>query len=145
MAVRKSQAKMFKTFAELKQLQTFEERYKYLRIGGSVGESTFGYDRYINQLLYSSYRWRDVRDKVIIRDRGCDLGIPGYEINDRIYIHHMNPLRKEDFTEENNDIFDPNFLICTSRRTHQAIHYGDESLLPQLPIIRRPGDTCPWR
>ena len=131
-------------YKELSRLKTFEERYDYLKLSGVVGESTFGYDRYLNQILYNSPRWRKVRDIVIVRDNGCDLGVEGYEINDKIIIHHMNPITVEDIEEENDDIFNPEFLISSSDRTHKAIHYGDKNLLPQLPIERRPGDTCPW-
>lgn len=132
-------------YKELSRLKTFKERYEYLKLSGRVGESTFGYDRYLNQILYNSPRWKKVRDIVIIRDNGCDLGVEGYEINDKIIIHHMNPITVEDIEEENDDIFNPEFLISSSDRTHKAIHYSDESLLPQLPIERTPGDTCPWR
>lgn len=135
---------MIKTYRELKRLKTFEDRYDYLRIGGKVGQITFGYDRILNQLLYHSSRWKKVRDEVIIRDNGCDLGMEGYEIGDRIYVHHMNPISIEDIELENDDIFNPEFLICTSRRTHNAIHYGDKTLLPKLPIERKLNDTCPW-
>jgi len=134
-----------RTYTELSRLETFEERYKYLKLSGVVGKSTFGYDRYLNQVLYKSKRWRKVRDIVIVRDNGCDLGVEGYEINDKIIIHHMNPITVEDIEEENEDIFNPEYLISSSDRTHKAIHYSDESLLPQLPIERTPGDTCPWR
>ena len=132
-------------YKELSRLKTFKERYEYLKLSGRVGETTFGYDRYLNQILYNSPRWKKVRDIVIIRDNGCDLGVEGYEINDKIIIHHMNPITVEDIEEENDDIFNPEFLISSSDRTHKAIHYSDESLLPQLPIERTPGDTCPWR
>jgi hypothetical protein len=126
-------------------LSTFEERYEYLRIGGLVGESTFGYERYLNQMLYSSSQWRRVRDQVIIRDNGCDLGMEGYSIGGRIIIHHMNPITAEQIEESAAEIFDPEYLICVSDRTHNAIHFGDKSLLPQLPIERQPNDMCPWR
>lgn len=136
---------LIRTYRELQRLKTFEERYNYLRLIGKVGVSTFGFDRYLNQMLYRSKRWLYTRDEVIIRDEACDLGVPGYDIFDKIIIHHMNPISKEDIEEANDFIFDKNFLICTSNRTHQAIHYGDESLLSKPPIIRRPGDTIPWR
>jgi hypothetical protein len=135
---------LIKTFTELQRLETFNERYEYLRLKGIVGESTFGFDRYLNQMLYTSSRWLKVRDKVIIRDNGCDLGVEGYEIRGKILVHHMNPITQGDIESNNPDIFNPKFLISTSERTHQAIHYGDESLLPKVPIIRRPGDTSPW-
>ena len=136
---------MIRTFTELNCLKSFDERYSYLRLNGIVGESTFGFDRHLNQMLYSSKKWLAVRDKVIIRDDGYDLGMVGYEIYGHIYVHHMNPISIEDIEENNDDIFNPEYLISTSRKTHLAIHYGDESLLPKLPVIRRPGDTCPWR
>lgn len=136
---------MIRTYSELRKLKTFEERYRYLRIPGVVGRSTFGFDRYLNQMLYTSKRWRRLRDDIIVRDQACDLGVDDYEINDRIYIHHMNPITIEDVKRGNEDVFNPRFLICTSFNTHNAIHYGDESLLPQLPIVRRKNDTCPWR
>ena len=134
-----------RTFSELRKLLSFDERYEYLRLTGVVGESTFGFDRYLNQMLYSSGLWLKTRDKVIIRDNGCDLGVLDYEIKGRIIIHHMNPISINDITHGNKDIVNPEFLICTSYDTHLAIHYGNKSLLPQLPIDRRPNDTSPWR
>lgn len=136
-----------RSYSELCQLKTFEERFAYLQLKGIVGESTFGYDRYLNQTLYMSRRWKRARDIVIIRDNGCDLGIDSsdYEIRGIIQIHHMNPLTPEDIELGRDIIFDPEFLICTSPSTHKAIHYGDASLLPRLPIERRRNDTCPWR
>lgn len=131
-------------FSELKKLKTFEERYDYLKLGGSVGRETFGFDRYLNQMLYSLNEWKKARRIVILRDNGCDLGIPGYDISGRLIIHHMNPITKQDIVEHNPDIFNPDFLICTSHNTHNAIHYGDESLLPKLPVERMPGDTKLW-
>lgn len=136
---------MIRTFTELDRLKTFDERYAYLRLGGIVGESTFGFDRYLNQMLYSSKRWIRARDEVIIRDDGFDLGARDYEINGHIFVHHMNPISIEDIELNKSYIFDPENLISTSRKTHLAIHYGDSSLLPKLPVVRRPGDTCPWR
>lgn len=133
-----------RTFTEIQYLKTFEERFEYLRLNGSVGETTFGFDRYLNQLLYKSPKWLRVRDEVIIRDNGCDLGIPDYQIGDRLHIHHMNPIRIEDIKSNNNDIYNAEYLICTSFMTHLAIHYGDRYLLPKLPIERRHGDTTPW-
>ena len=132
-------------YKELKRLASFEDRYEYLRIGGLVGESTFGYERYLNQMLYSSSQWRRVRDQVIIRDNGCDLGMEGYEIGGKIIIHHMNPITVEQIEEFASELFDPEYLICVSDRTHNAIHFGDKSLLPRTPIERRPNDMCPWR
>ena len=136
---------MIRSYRELRRLRTFEERYFYLQLKGIVGESTFGFDRYLNQILYTSDRWLKTRDGVIIRDNGCDLGIEGYEIQERILVHHMNPITIEDVEEERDIVFDPEFLICTALRTHNAIHYGDVSLLPKLPIERRRNDTCPWK
>lgn len=136
---------MIRSYRELRRLRTFEERYFYLQLKGIVGESTFGFDRYLNQILYASDRWLKTRDGVIIRDNGCDLGIDGYEIQGRILVHHMNPITIEDVEEERDIVFDPEFLICTALRTHNAIHYGDVSLLPKLPIERRRNDTCPWK
>ena len=136
---------MFRTYKELRRLPTFKERYYYLRLTGIVGESTFGFDRYINQLFYKSKRWRRTRDGIIIRDNGCDLGIEGYEIHDRIIVHHMNPVTEKDIELDRDYIYDPDFLISNSPNTHTAIHFSDESLLPKLPIIRRKNDTCPWR
>lgn len=132
-------------YRELKRLATFEERYEYLKIGGLVGESTFGYERFLNQMLYASPQWRRVRDQVIIRDNGNDLGLEGFQIHDHIIVHHMNPITVEQVEESAAEIFDPEFLICCSTLTHNAIHYGDRSLLPKLPIERRPNDTCPWK
>jgi hypothetical protein len=126
-------------------LRSFEERYQYLKLNGVVGDSTFGYDRILNQLLYRSDRWKKTRDGIIIRDNGCDLGIEDYEIHDKIYVHHMNPITIEDVENDRDEIYDPEYLICTSFNTHNAIHYGDESLLPKPPIERRMNDTCPWR
>jgi hypothetical protein len=137
--------KMIRTYSELIQLKTFEERYNYLKLYGRVGETTFGYDRYINQLLYTSDRWRRTRRGIIIRDNGCDLGMEDHEINDIIIVHHMNPLTIEDIEEERPEIFDQRFLISTTDLTHKAIHYGDENLLPKPFVERRRNDTCPWR
>ena len=136
---------MNRSFSELSKLKTFEERYFYLQLKGNVGESTFGFDRYLNQMLYKSGRWRKSRSEVIIRDNGCDLGIEDREIQDKIIIHHMNPITAQDVELCRSHVFNPEFLVCTTDRTHNAIHYGDASLLPRLPIERRAGDTCPWR
>lgn len=135
---------MIRTYSELRQLKTFEERYEYLRLGGSVGRSTFGFDRYLNQMLYTSQRWRSLRDDIIIRDEACDLAIRGREILSRIIIHHMNPITPDDIRYAREHIFDPEFLISTSDNTHNAIHFGDDSLLYRLPPERRPGDTSLW-
>ena len=136
---------IIRTYTELIQLPTFEERYRYLRLGGRVGEDTFGFDRYLNQLFYTSDEWRAIRDEVIIRDNGCDLGIPGREIHGKILVHHMNPITKEDIIRRTKYLLDPEYLICTIKRTHDAIHYGDEELLIKDPIERTKNDTCPWR
>jgi hypothetical protein len=136
---------MIRTYHELKRLTSFKERYQYLQLKGIVGEDTFGFDRYINQILYKSGRWKKTRDDIIIRDNGCDLGIREYEIYDLILIHHMNPLTLEDIEMDRDIIYDPEFLISTSLNTHNAIHFGDENLLPKLPVQRRRYDTCPWR
>lgn len=133
-----------RTYSSLKKLKTFNDRYDYLRLSGVVGRETFGFDRYLNQMLYKSKRWAHARDEVIFRDEGCDLGMEGYQINDRILVHHMNPITIDDIEEEGDIVFNPEFLICTSSNTHLAIHYGDESLLPKLPIKRTPNDTRLW-
>lgn len=134
-----------KTYSELSSLSTFEERYNYLRLNGMVGQDTFGFDRYMNQIFYRSDRWRSIRDAVIVRDNGCDLGVDGYKIHGKIIIHHMNPITMEDIERESDFLLNPEFLIATTHNTHNAIHFGDESLLPQLPIARMRFDTCPWR
>ena len=134
-----------RTYSELSQLSTFEERYRYLRLGGRVGKETFGFDRWINQMFYKDPEWLKVRDIVIMRDNGCDLGIEGREIYSRIIVHHMNPITKADILDRSKFLLDPEYLICTVKNTHDAIHYGDESLLITLPIERSPNDTCPWR
>lgn len=135
---------MIRRYRELSQLLTFEERFDYLKLDGSVGRSTFGFDRYLNQRFYTSKEWRDVRHHVIARDVGCDLGVEDYEIHSRILIHHMNPIRPEDIVHKNDDILDPDFLITTCHATHNAIHYGDRSLLPQPLVERTRGDTRLW-
>ncbi len=131
-------------YSELSQLETFEERYEYLKLAGVVGESTFGFDRWINQEFYRSYEWKNVRNHVIGRDNGCDLGIEGYDLHWGLLIHHMNPIAVEDIRHGDRRILDPNFLITTSRQTHNAIHYGDATLLPRGPVTRRSGDTKLW-
>lgn len=125
-------------------METFEDRFNYLAIGGQVGERTFGFDRWLNQAFYHSYQWKHVRDLVIIRDNSCDLGFPGYEIYEDLLVHHINPVAVADLTDGHGWVLDPNFLITTSRRTHNAIHYGDASLLPRPVIARQPGDTNLW-
>lgn len=136
---------MIKRYSELIRYDTFLDRYHYLNLVGQVGIETFGLDRYLNQTLYRSARWRRTRNQVILRDNGCDLGIDGFDIFDKVIVHHMNPLTVQDIEEDVDEIYDPEFLICCSFDTHNAIHYGDERLLPSLPIERRPGDTCPWK
>lgn len=134
-----------RTYSELITLPTFEERFKYLQLNGQVGESTFGFDRYMNQVFYRSQKWKSIRDFVIIRDCGCDLGVEGYDIHGKIIIHHMNPLSMRDIETESDFLLNPDFLICTTHNTHNAIHYGDEKLLVTAPIERTKNDTCPWR
>lgn len=134
-----------KTYSELVSIPTFEERFEYLRLDGSVGEQTFGFDRYINQIFYQSYEWKKIRDFVIIRDNGCDLGVDGYEIRGKILIHHMNPITTKDIETRSEFLLNPEYLISTTHITHNAIHYGDERLLPKGPIERTKYDTCPWR
>lgn len=135
---------MIRTYHELIQLSSFRERYEYLRIGGLVGNDTFGFDRYLNQKFYRSPEWKQIRRDVIIRDEGRDLAMEGYEIQNGVYIHHMNPIGKDDLQNATELLLNPDYLVCVSFRTHQAIHYGDSSLLPQLPVERRPGDTKLW-
>lgn len=134
-----------RTYSELIKLPTFEERYRYLQLNGRVGEDTFGFDRYLNQVFYRSQRWKSIRDHVIVRDNGCDLGIEGREIRGRIVIHHMNPIMLTDIQNESQILLNPEYLIATTHDTHNAIHYGDEKLLMKEPIIRTMNDTCPWR
>ena len=135
-----------RSYKKLSRLKTFQERYEYLRLNGDVGKDTFGFDRYLNQSFYTSMEWRRFRNAVIVRDNGCDLGDPEHEIHgDRIIIHHINPLTVKDLEERTDALFDMNNVICVSDKTHKAIHYGDESLLPQNPVERKPGDTCPWK
>lgn len=134
-----------KTYSDLIQLPTFEERYEYLRTGSLVGDITFGGSRWLNQTLYASPEWKDFRREIILRDNACDLGVPDYEIHGRIIVHHLNPITKEDILQRRGCVFDPENVVCVSHNTHNAIHYGDENQLPQKPIIRRPNDTCPWR
>lgn len=134
-----------RTYSELRRLNTFKERYDYLRLGGEVGTSTFGFDRWVNQAFYGSQQWRHIRNHVIDRDKGCDLGFEGHDIFEKIIIHHMNPMTVEDIESGSDDILDPEFLISVSHRTHNAIHYGDERMLPQPLVERRPGDTTLWR
>lgn len=137
---------MIRTYSEMIALPTFKDRYKYLKLSGSVGAETFGFDRWLNQVFYNSRTWRDVRNKVILRDDGCDLGIYDRPILGRVYIHHMNPITAQDINDRNPDIFNPEYLICVSHETHNAIHYGDESqILENNFVERKPNDTCPWK
>lgn len=136
---------IIRTYSELIALPTFEERYRYLRLDGRVGQETFGFDRWLNQKFYKDPEWLRVRDLVIIRDNGCDLGIEGREIHGRILIHHMNPITTEDIVKRSRYLLDPEYLICTVKRTHDAIHYGDENLLTLDPIVRTKNDTSPWK
>lgn len=135
-----------RTYSELSKLRTFKERYEYLKLSSVVGEDTFGYDRYLNQQFYKSKAWKRIRDQVIIRDNGCDLGIDDRYINSRIYVHHMNPITKSDIINLTEYLLNPEYLICVSKNTHDAIHYGSEELLYTNHMVeRRPNDTCPWR
>lgn len=135
---------MNRTYSELRRLLTFEDRFEYLRLGGAVGRATFGFERYVNQSFYRSAEWKRVRHQVIARDLGLDLGVEGHEIHDRVIIHHMNPMSVDEIENGEAHILDPNFLITTTHRTHNAIHYGDYSLLPKPIVERRPGDTRLW-
>lgn len=126
-------------------MDSFEKRFEYLKLGGRVGEETFGFDRYLNQNFYRTAEWKAVRDEVIIRDNGCDLGFPGREIYGKILVHHMNPITKEDILQRSRFLLDPEYLICTYKITHDAIHFGDENLLMRDPVERYKNDTCPWR
>lgn len=144
-AVRVRSAMTIKTYSELVGFETFEDRFNYLKLDGSVGKDTFGFDRYLNQLFYRSREWKSLRDQIIIRDNGCDLGVPGFEVGSRIIIHHMNPLTIDDVRNQTDLLLNPDFLICVSHRTHNALHYGNENLsLPKI-VERTPNDTCPWR
>lgn len=135
---------MTKTYSELRQFDNFDERFEYLKLNGQVGRATFGFDRWVNQKFYTSYEWKRARDLVIMRDDGCDLGIPGYEINAEILIHHMNPMSMDDIIHREEWIFDPNYLITTTKSTHNAIHYGSENPYPKTVISRNPNDTKLW-
>ena len=138
--------KNIRTYSELSKLKTFRERYEYLKLDGTVGEETFGFDRYINQMFYKSEEWKRIRNYVITRDNGCDLGIQDRKIIDSvILVHHMNPITKEDIINKNEILLDPEYLITTIKPTHDAIHYGDESLLAEDLVIRSKNDTCPWK
>ena len=134
-----------RTYSELITIPTFEERFEYLQLKGSVGKDTFGYDRYLNQVLYRSPEWKRLRNQIIIRDGGCDLACDGYDIYDKVLIHHLNPITVEDVLARSRKVFDPDNLVCVSHNTHNAIHDGDVDLLATGPIIRTKNDTCPWR
>lgn len=135
---------MIRRYRDLSRLGTFEERYRYLLLRGDVGTSTFGFDRHVNQSFYKSREWRHIREYVINRDEGCDLGVLGFEIHTEILVHHMNPMTVEDIEHGNADILDPEYLITTTHRTHNGIHFGDERLMPPKHVERRPGDTKLW-
>lgn len=139
--------KIIRTYSELIKLPTFEERFEYLRLGGKVGEETFGFDRYLNQLFYNTPEWQRMRNDIITRDCGCDLGVEGREIPEgtKIYIHHMNPITVDDILRRSDYLLNPEYLICTIKNTHDAIHYGNSELLYKDPIVRFKNDTCPWR
>lgn len=139
--------KKIRTYSELIQIPTFIERYEYLRLGGRVGEETFGFDRYLNQLFYKTKEWQNLRNDIITRDLGCDLAMPGREIPEgvKILIHHMNPITVDDILNRSDFLLNPEYLICTLKNTHDAIHYGDSELLYKDPIVRSKNDTCPWR
>ena len=136
---------MIRTYSQLIKFKTFEERFQYLKLDGAVGQATFGFDRYLNQQLYRSHEWKKVRDEVIVRDNGCDLAMEGFDIYGRVYVHHMNPILINDIRERSEFLLNPEYLICVSFDTHNAIHYGDESLLPREPVERKPNDTTPWK
>ena len=134
-----------RTYSELIQIPTYKERFEYLSLDGQVGRDTFGYDRYLNQIFYRSQKWKSIRDRIIIRDNGCDLAMEGYDIYSKIIIHHMNPITIKDIELESDYLMDPEFLICVTHNTHNAIHYSDSNLLITAPIERTKNDTCPWR
>lgn len=132
------------TYEELIKRDTFLGRFRYAVLGGELGIATFGFDRHLNQAFYASHAWKRARDVAIVRDNGCDLGVPGHEIHDRVLVHHMNPIKVHDLIHFNEDLLNPDYLICVSTRTHNAIHFGDESQLPPPIVERRPGDTTLW-
>lgn len=134
-----------RSYSELSKLKTFEERFRYLQLNGAVGQETFGFERYLNQRFYRSQKWKSVRDAVIIRDNGCDLGMEDRVIFGRVLIHHMNPISIDDICRQSELLLNPEYLVCVSHDTHNAIHYGDENLLITLPIERTKNDTCPWK
>lgn len=134
-----------RTYSELLKIETFKERYNYLKLNGVVGEETFGFDRYVNQKFYHSSFWKNIRDKIIDRDLGCDLAVNGLHISGRIIIHHMNPILLKDILNQNEILFNPEYLICVSEATHRAIHYGNDDMLFDVPVERTKNDTCPWK
>lgn len=134
-----------RTYSELLTFDSYEERFEYLKLDGVIGQDTFGYDRYLNQQFYRTPEWKRVRDQIIVRDNGCDLGVEGYEIYGKIYIHHMNPLTPKDIIDRSDYLLNPEYLICVTMNTHNAIHYSDASLLAMLPKERTKNDTCPWK
>lgn len=136
---------MIRTYSELITLPTFEERYEYVRLGRRVGDETFGFDRYLNQMFYNSQEWRRFRRDIIVRDMGCDLAMEDREIGGLIIIHHLNVIDRDDILQRSEFLMNPEYVVCVSDNTHKAIHYGDESLLITAPIERRRNDTCPWR
>lgn len=136
---------IIRTYSELLRFETFKERYDYLRLDGKVGEETFGFDRYLNQIFYKSAEWETIRREVIVRDKGCDLAVDGYEIFGKLLIHHMNPIKPADIVNRSDILLNPEYLITTSLVTHNAIHYGDDNLLLTIPRERSRNDTCPWR
>ena len=142
---KKMMSMTIRTYTELMKLATFEERYKYLKLIAKVGEETFGFDRYLNQQFYHSQEWKSLRSQIIIRDNACDLGIPGREMDSRIIIHHMNPITKDDLIHQSDFLLNPEYLICCSKKTHSAIHYGDDTMLFDNFVERSKDDTCPWR
>lgn len=133
-----------KSYSELSRLSSIDERFQYLKLGGSVAHETFGTERWLNQRFYRSTQWRNLRDHIIVRDNGCDLGVEGFELYESIYIHHLNPIRVEDLTEGNPEILDPEYLISVSHKTHNAIHYGDATKLTKTLVVRTSGDTRLW-
>lgn len=135
---------MLRSYSDLRRYHSFEDRFDYLKLGGAVGQATFGFDRHINQSFYTSYEWKQVRQHVIIRDSGCDLGVEGYEIHGELVVHHINPMDSDNITHRDAWILDPEFLITTTKTTHNAIHYGDRSLLPKKLVARTSGDTRLW-
>lgn len=143
--IKSCSASRLKTYQELSLLKTFEERFYYLKLSGKVGTETFGFDRYMNQRFYQSDRWKRLRDQIIIRDNGCDLGVDDRPIQGSVLIHHLNPVSQQDILQQSELLLNPNYLICVSHDTHNAIHYGDEGLLFTMPPERRRNDTCPWK